>query len=79
MKIENKSGHGLSHVIIEDKKPKTYYCKNGGILEVPEEIAKLWLKIKGVKEYADPVDFKKLQEENAKLQAKVKTSKKNKK
>lgn len=82
MKIENKSGHALSHIIIgKDNKKITYFVKNEGILEVPDDVAKLWLKIKGVKEYADPAELKKLQEENARLkaEAEAKKAKKSKK
>lgn len=81
MKIENKSGHALSHIIIgKDNKKTTYFCKNGGNLEVPDDIAKLWLRIDGVKEYADPAELKKLQEENARLKAEAeKAEKANKK
>lgn len=73
MKIENKSGHGLSHIIVsKDNKKTTYFCANGKVLDVPADVATLWLKINGVKEYVDPVELKKLQEENAKLKAETK-------
>lgn len=77
MKIENKSGHALSHIVVDDKNKKTtYFCKKGEVLEVPADIAKLWLKIAGVKEYVDPAELKKIQEENAQLKAEIKKSKK---
>lgn len=70
MKIENKSGNGLRHTIIsKDNKKTTYFCKNGGTLEVPDDIAKLWLKIDGVQEYADPEEVKKLKQEIIELKA----------
>lgn len=77
MKIENKSGHGLSHIVVDDKNKKTtYFCKNGEYVEVPDEIAKLWLKIDGVKEYADPAELQKLKEEIAELKETKKSKKK---
>lgn len=80
MKIENKSGNGLSHVVVsKDNKKITYFCPNGKTLEVPKEVAALWLKIKGVVEYADPAELKKLQEENARLKAEAETKKTKKK
>lgn len=77
MKIENKSGHALSHIVVDDKNKKTtYFCGNGKVLEVPDDIAKLWLKIDGVKEYADPAELKKLKEEIAELKETKKIKKK---
>lgn len=78
MKIYNKSGNGLSHVLhMKDKEGKisseTYFIQNGGIGEVHKEIADIWLKIKGVEEYVEPADVEKAKKE---AEAKAKSEKK---
>lgn len=77
MKLVNNSGNGLNHIVkeIENGKEtsKTYFLPIGGNLDVPEEIANLWLKIKGVEKYVEPEDLEKLEaqakEEKEKLEA----------
>lgn len=46
-----------------------YKLEPGAILDVPEKVAKIWQKHKGVVEYVDPQEAKKAQEEAAKKQA----------
>lgn len=74
MKIENRSKNRLSY-----KTDKHYFVGIGEVAEVEDNIAELLLKIDGVREYVEPLDVKKLEEENAKLKAKLvkqKTTKK---
>ena len=93
MKLFNKSTNGLSHTVIEtvkDKKvEKTYFLPVGEHVEVPEKVAKIWLKIKGVEEYVEPADLAKLEaeakaekerleKENQKLKAELEKLKENK-
>lgn len=72
MKIFNKSGNGLSHSL----NGKIYALANDTIGIIPDEVAKVWLKIKGVTEYVAPEDLAKLKAENEALKAKVETPKK---
>lgn len=74
MKIFNKSGNGLSHSL----KGQIYYLAHDTIGEVPDEVAKVWLKINGVTEYVAPEDLEKLKAENEALKAKVKKTTKKK-
>lgn len=82
MKLYNKSGNGLQHGIGK----KMCFLPNGGTAEIPDEIAKKWLKIKGVEKYIAPADLeraakeakaeaekaqKALEDENAKLKKKL--------
>lgn len=73
-KLVNNSGYTLTHGDIN--------FIPGEIKEIPAEIASIWLKIKGVKEYADPKEVKaeketllneidKLKAENQKLQKRI--------
>lgn len=74
MKIENRSKNRLSY-----KTDGYYFIGIGEVAEVEDSIAELLLKIDGVREYVEPIDVKKLEEENAKLKAKLvkqKTTKK---
>lgn len=86
MKLYNKSGNGLQHVLVKDGKMNTYTLPNGSTADIPEEIAEKWLKINGVEEYIAPADLEKaaqeakakadaekiaLQEENVRLLAEI--------
>lgn len=77
MKLINRSGNGLSHIIERE----VYYIANGAIGDVPEAVAKVWLKIKGVEEYADVEELKKVKAELEKAKKTVakKTATKKKK
>ena len=55
MKVINNSIYNLSHNDVISK--KNYYCEVGSFLDVPKEIADLWLKIDGVKPYVTPEDI----------------------
>lgn len=48
MKVINNSIYNLSHL--------DFQCEVGSFLDVPKEVADLWLKIDGVKPYVTPED-----------------------
>lgn len=73
MKLYNKSGHGLSHSILDKGTTKHFFIANGSIGEVPESVAKIWLKFAGVEEYISPEELAELKKENEELK---KTAKK---
>lgn len=72
MKLTNKSGNGLSHFLNE----KGYFLANGETKEIPNAVAEVWLKIKGVEEYADPEELKKVKAELEKVKKTAETTKK---
>lgn len=72
MLVENKGKRTFQHVELDEKKQiKTISLLPGAHLEVPDNVAKLWLETGEVIEYADPVEVKAkqsdLEAENAKL------------
>lgn len=78
MKIKNNSENAICHGCPLQKN-SFYRVEVGKVIDVPESVAKLWLKIKGVEEYAAPSDVKKAEEKVKELEAKLKeleTSKK---
>ena len=77
MKIKNNSENALCHGLPLQK--NFYRVEVGKIIDVPEEVAKLWLKIKGVEEYAAPSDVKKAEQKVKELEAKIKELEKPKK
>lgn len=74
MKLINKSTNALSHRLVN----VFYTLARGEYKDVPAEVAKVWLKIKGVEEYATPEDLNKIKEENEKLKKQIKSNKKSK-
>lgn len=70
MKIINNSENAICHGLPLQK--NFYRVEVGKVLDVPEEVAKLWLKIKGVEEYAAPSDVKKAEAKVKELEAKLK-------
>lgn len=70
MKIINNSENAICHGLPLQK--NFYRVEVGKVIDVPEEVAKLWLKIKGVKEYAAPDDVKKAEQKVKELEAKIK-------
>ena len=71
MKIINNSENALCHGLPSPTNKGFYRVEVGKILEVPDEIGKLWLKIKGVEEYAAPEEVKKAEEKVKELEAKI--------
>lgn len=76
MRVYNKSSRMYQH----EHYGKTYCLKPKTDIEVPDKIAKLWLKTGEVIEYVKPEEAKaaqaKLEEENAKLKAELEKLKK---
>lgn len=72
MKLINKTLNNYSHVDFTNGKTKTYFLASGQSADIPDTIAKTWLKIAGVEKYADPEDLEKLKKENEALKEKVK-------
>lgn len=84
MKLYNKSNRIYQHSYLNDKKKVVIlnlYPKQSA--DIPEDIAKLWLKSGEVVEYVDPAEAKKaeaeaaekqaqLEDENAELKAEIK-------
>lgn len=66
MKIENRSKYRLSY---QDEKLGLCFINIDETVDVKKSIAKLLLRFDGVREYIEPVDVKKLEEENAKLKS----------
>ena len=74
MKIQNKTSNGFSHVMKEQDekgylKDVLYTVAAGGVADVPDEVAQVWLKIPGVVQYVAPEDLKKVEEEAKAKQA----------
>lgn len=63
MKVINKTGNGLSHSMVINGNVERFYIPNGGILNVPEEIAQIWLNLTGVEKYIDQADLEKAEKE----------------
>ena len=76
MRVYNKSSRMYQH----EQDGKTYYLPPKTDIEVPDKIAKLWLKTGEVVEYVKPEEAKAkqaaLEEENAKLKAELEALKK---
>lgn len=68
MKLINRSGNGLSHLV----ERQVYFIANGAVGDVPDAVAKVWLKIKGVEEYADVEELKKIKAELEEVKKEVK-------
>lgn len=59
MKLYNKSNNGLTHT----DNGNTYVLAKGATAEIPDDIAKIWLKIKGIEKYIGQDDLKKAEKE----------------
>lgn len=67
MKIINKTVNNLSHF----EEGKMYFLDAGQFGDYPNNIAEIWLKIKGVEKYATPEDLEAIKKENEKLKKQV--------
>ena len=81
MRLENKSQRTLQHHYYDkDNKLQLVNLLPNHNAEIPDDVAKIWLTIKGVVEYKDPVEAKAekkaLEDENAKLKAEIEKLKK---
>ena len=78
MKLVNHSSNALMHnTFKESQLVKTYFLEVGKSLEVPDEIAKIWLNIKGIEKCVEQEDIDKavqeaLEKERAAVKAKAK-------
>ena len=63
MKITNRTGNGLSHSLYEGKDLIHYYLGNGETKDIPDNIAKIWLKFPGVDKYIDQADLERAEKE----------------
>lgn len=80
MKVHNKSKRTYQHSELnKDGKIRIIDIKPDEIKDVPDAIAKVWLKTGDVIEYADPKEQAQLQNENEKLKAELAALKKEKK
>lgn len=68
MKLINNSENGLMHTIGSN----IYFLAKGAIADIPKDVANIWLKIKGIKEYIEPKDLEKAKEEAEALKAELK-------
>lgn len=68
MKLINNSENNLMHKIGE----KVYFLAKGAVLDVPKDVANIWLKIKNIKEYIEPKDLEKVKDEAAALKEELK-------
>lgn len=68
MKLINNSENGLMHTLGD----KVYFLAKGATSEIPQDIAKIWLTIKGIKEYIEPKDLEKAKDEAKALKEEVK-------
>lgn len=68
MKLINNSENGLMHTLGSN----VYFLAKGAIAEIPKDVANIWLKIKGIKEYIEPKDLTKAKEETEALKEEVK-------
>lgn len=62
MKLKNNSKNAFIHMVGRTK----IYLGQGDIIEVPNDVAKMWLKYDGVEEYTSPEEIKALKEQVAK-------------
>lgn len=70
MKIINNSENAICHGL--PLQGNFYRVEVGKVLDVPKNVAELWLKIKGVEEYAAPEEVKKAEEKVKELEEKIK-------
>lgn len=52
-----------------------HFLRVNAVEDIPEDIAKIWLKINGVEEYVEPADLAKLEKENEKLKKQLEAAK----
>lgn len=67
MKLINKTMNTLQH--------GEHFLRVNAVEDIPEEIAKVWLKINGIEEYVEPADLAKLEKENEKLKKQLEAAK----
>lgn len=76
MKVENKCKHAFCHSILNEKmQVEMIILKPGEHKDVPDEVAKQWLKTGDVIEYADPEELAKVKAELEAMKSKKEESK----
>lgn len=77
MKLHNKAKHAFQHSIADEiEGVKIIEIGAGEVKDIPEDIAKIWLKTGEVVEFIEPKEAKALENENAKLKAELEAIKK---
>ena len=72
MKVHNKAKHPFQHSIPDEiQGVKIIEIGADEIKEIPDEIAKIWIKTGEVVEFIEPKQAKALEDENAKLKAEL--------
>lgn len=81
MKVKNNSKRRYVHSYMDEAmRLKMLILEPKAIMDVPDEVAKTWIKGRDVVEYVDPnqarIEKEKLEAENAKLKAELEAQKK---
>lgn len=84
MKVKNNSKRRYVHSYMDEAmRLKMLILEPKAIMDVPDEVAKTWIKGRDVVEYVDPnqarIEKEKLEAENAKLKAELEAQKKEQK
>lgn len=84
MKVKNNSKRRYVHSYMDEAmRLKMLILEPKAIMDVPDEVAKTWIKGRDVVEYVDPnqarIEKEKLEAENAKLKAELEAQKKEEK
>lgn len=76
MKVENKCKHAFCHSVLNEKmQVEMIILKPGEHKDVPDEVAKQWLKTGDIIEYADPEELAKVKAELEAMKSKKEESK----
>lgn len=77
MKLQNKSKRSYVHSYLDENyKLVLLQLKPNEVKEIPNDIAKVWLKSGEVVQFVEPQEVKNLENENAKLKAELEALKK---
>lgn len=84
MKVKNNSKRRYVHSYMDETmRLKMLILEPKAVMDVPDEVAKTWIKGRDVVEYVDPnqarIEKEKLEAENAKLKAELEAQKKEEK
>lgn len=73
MKVKSNAKHNFCHARLNDNyKLEMLILRPNEIKEVPDEVAKSWIKTGEVIEYIEPKDVKKVESENKALKDEIK-------
>ena len=77
MKLQNKSKRSYVHSYLDENyKLVLLQLKPNEVKEIPDDIAKVWLKSGEVVQFVEPQEIKNLENENAKLKEELEALKK---